>query len=126
VSLAACAILAGGGVAVLGSMGLVRGAWLLGLTQGLCLVLSASVAGAVREALRREPAWQLALSWVLSAGFIAGVVALYWAGRAFWAELLIAGVTVLYVASVGLVVFFPGLMEREGADDDGDERRSGS
>lgn len=92
---------------------------MLGGTQALCLVLSVLVAPPMREALRREPGWRLALSWALSAGFIAAVVALYWAGRAFWAEALIAGVSVLYLISAGLFLFFPALASEDGAPGDG-------
>lgn len=104
---AASVALIAAGVAALLWLGHGRGAALLGATQGLCLLLAAFVARAVRSILRAEPAWRLLLSWVLSVAFVVGVIALYEAGRPRWAEILMGVVALGSLLGTAILYYFP-------------------
>jgi|GEM_PF-3041113 len=106
----------GAGVGALLWLGHGRGAAFLAATQGLCLVLVACITGHVRRILEREPAWQLLLSWVMSAAFVAAVVVLYEVGLGRWAEALMAAAALVSMVGSALIYYYP----RVAAPDDRD------
>lgn len=106
-TIAGSIVMLGAGVGTLAWMGHSRAALLLGASQGLCFLLVAFVADHMRRSLAKEAAWEIALSWVLYAAFVVGVVVLTDLGYARGANILMVVMAALYLVSTALIRFVP-------------------